>query len=86
MNPICRFYRSATPTGAKIIVTCLMLGVLSTVPLWLSLGFGLAGEGAATPGVIAMFGTIFSGLGAAIGALWLVVSWLWRRRAPHSSE
>jgi len=86
MNPIRRFYRSNTPTGAKIIVTSLMLGVMSTVPLWLSLWTGLAGDGATTPALLAMFGTIFAGLGAAFGALWLVVSRFVRRRPPQSSE
>lgn len=78
MNPICRFYRSQAPTGAKIIVTSLMLGVLSTVPLWASLG--LAGDGATTPALLAMFGTIFAGMGAALGAVWLVIAWFVRGR------
>jgi len=80
MNPILRFYRSATPTGAKIIVTCLILGILSTVPLWLTMWLGLADDGATRPAIIAMFGTIFCALGTAFGALWLLVEWLLRRR------
>lgn len=82
MNPICRFYRSGRPTGAKIIVTCLSLGVLSTVPLWLSLWLGFIGDGdgATLPALLAMFGTIAGGLGAAVGAVWLLIEWLWRRR------
>lgn len=81
MNPIRRFYRSTAPTGAKIIVTSLMLGVLSTVPLWSSLWLGLAGDGATAPALLAMFGTIFAAMGATVGALWLVIAWLVRGRS-----
>lgn len=80
MNPICRFFRGPTPVGAKIIVTSLTLGILSTVPLWLTLWLGLSGDGATRPALLAMFGTIVGGIGATLGALWLVVNWLWRRR------
>jgi len=80
VNPISSFYRSATPTGIKILLTSLVLGTLSALPLWLAARFGPEDSGATGVALVAMFGTIAGALGTAIGLLWLAIEWLARRR------
>ncbi|MCB1960070.1 MAG: hypothetical protein KDE68_06040 [Rhodocyclaceae bacterium] len=80
MNPIADFYRSDLRTGLKIVFTCLAAGILSAAPLWLFSLFGPADDTPTNLALIAMFGTIFAGLGAAIGAVWLVVELIFIRK------
>lgn len=80
MNPITAFYRSNARTGLKIVLTSLLLGTLSALPLWLTIQFSPTDSGATGVALVAMFGTIAGALGTAIGLVWLAIAWLARRR------
>ncbi len=80
MNPILAFYRSPTRTGVKILVTSLVLGALTALPLWLVMQFGPADASATELALLAMFGTIGGLVGAAIGVVWLLIELIIKRR------
>ncbi|QID17251.1 hypothetical protein G3580_06090 [Nitrogeniibacter mangrovi] len=80
MKAIVNFYRSPARTGIKILVTSLVLGTLSALPLWLTLQFGDADGGATRVALLAMFGTLAGGLGAIVGVLWFGLELVFRRR------
>lgn len=67
-------------TGLWIVLVSLLLGTLSVVPLWLVSQSGGGEDGATGPALVALFGTLAGGLGAAIGLVWwLIEAWLRRR-------
>ncbi|TVO63063.1 hypothetical protein [Denitromonas ohlonensis] len=80
MNPILNFYRSDVRTGIKIVLTSLILGTLTAVPLWLFTQFGSTDVTPTGLALTAMFGTIAGAFGAAIGVVWWIVEVIVRRR------
>ena len=80
MNPIGDFYRSDLRTGLKIVFTCLVVGILSATPLWLVSTFGPEDTTPTALALVAMFGTIFAGLGAVIGTVWLIIELIFIRK------
>ena len=80
MNPITAFYHSNARTGLKIVVTSLLLGTLSALPLWLTIQFSPDDSGATGVALAAMFGTIAGAAGTAIGLIWLAIELIARKR------
>jgi len=80
VNPITDFYRSDVRTGIKIVLTSLILGTLTAVPLWLFTQFGAADVTPTGLALTAMFGTIAGAFGAAIGVVWWIIEVIVRRR------
>lgn len=80
VKAILDFYRSDLRRGLKIILTSLVLGILSVVPLWLMNIFGPVSDTPTGAALLAMFGTIFAAGGAAIGVLWFIIELIFVRR------
>ena len=80
MKSIRNFYRGDLPTGLKIILSCLVLGILCAAPIWLVGRFGPADAMPTGLALVAMFGTIGAAIGTAIGVFWLVLELIFRRR------
>ncbi|MDX5374404.1 MAG: hypothetical protein LPK43_01255 [Gammaproteobacteria bacterium] len=78
---IAEFFRSELHIGLKVLVTSLVLGMLSWMPLLLYILVGPADGNPIGLGLLAMAGTLLAVLGMGVGLLWWVFGLLMRPRA-----